>query len=242
MPHAGNIDRPVLVIGPGRTSSSYFLDRLHHARKDFQSIIENSIYIDLHKALANGWWSGDWRHVCDTEERDRRIIELCRQAYMTLFPSDRPHWVMKAIWDLHKVETLEKLFPQARYVHLVRDPRTNIASMIERIGWPFERACKSYVDSNNCALAFQALNGRYHRVRQEDFVDQLEATWDGIIDFIGVEPMQVNWVRYLNVSPSQQDKVTEKRAGAKLAWRDLPADVRAMAEQLGYNESSLTRQ
>lgn len=237
MPNPGNIDRPVLVIGPGRTSSSYFLDRLHHARKDFQSIIENSIYLDLQKALAGGWWSGDWRYVCDNDERDRRILELARQSYITLFPSDRPHWVMKAIWDLHKVETLDYMFPQARYVHLVRDPRTNIASMMERIGWGYDRACKSYVDSNNAALAFQQLQGRYYRVRQEDFVDRLEETWDGIIEFIGVEPMQVNWVRYLNVSPSQEDKVTEKRANAKLAWDDLPQDVRAMAENLGYRKS-----
>ncbi len=239
MPHLENIDRPVIVIGPGRTSSSYFLDRLHHARKDFQSIIENSIYIDLFKALASGWWSGDWRHVCDNEERDRRIIQLCRQAYITLFPSDRPHWVMKAIWDLHKVEILDQLFPQAKYVHLVRDPRTNIASMMERIGWPYERACKSYVDSNNCALAFTQLEGRYLRVRQEDFIDQLDETWDRIIEFIGVEPMKVNWVRYLNVSPSQQDKVEQKRQGAQLMWNKLPADVQSMAVSLGYSENGI---
>ena len=41
----------------------------------------------------------------------------------------------KTIANCFHLEALERLFPDARYVFLVRDPRANIASMIE--GWPY---------------------------------------------------------------------------------------------------------
>jgi hypothetical protein len=41
----------------------------------------------------------------------------------------------KTIANCFHLEALERLFPDAQYVFLVRDPRANIASMIE--GWPY---------------------------------------------------------------------------------------------------------
>jgi hypothetical protein len=143
---------------------------------------------------------------------------------------------MKCIWDAHDAALLHALFPDARYVHLVRDPRTNVASMMERIGWSFERGSRMYVRSNRMGLRFERFQGRYLRVRQEDFVDRRDETWRGLLEFLGVPPADGDWDRELNVSPSQKGRIGEKRADSALEWRKLPDEVIRMAEQLGYAE------
>jgi hypothetical protein len=143
---------------------------------------------------------------------------------------------MKCIWDAHDAALLHALFPDARYVHLVRDPRTNVASMMERIGWTFERSCRMYVRSNRMGLRFERFAGRYLRVRQEDFVDRRDETWRRLLEFLGVPPADADWDRELNVSPSQQGRIREKRADSALEWQKLPDEVVRMAQQLGYAE------
>ena len=237
MPNPTNVRRPVLVVGAGRTASSYLLDRLQFGREDFQNIIENEIYRDLHRDLRERWWCVEnWRYVCPEDEVERRVIEAIRQTYLQLFPSERPHWVMKCIWDGHDAALLHALFPDARYVHLVRDPRTNVASMMERIGWTFERGCRMYVRSNRMGLRFERFQGRYLRVRQEDFVDRRDETWRRLLEFLGVPPADADWDRELNVSPSQQGRIGEKRADSALEWQKLPDEVIRTAQQLGYAE------
>ncbi len=237
MPNSTNVRRPVLVVGAGRTGSSYVLDRLQFGRDDFQNIIENEVYRDLHRDLTERWWCREnWRYVCPEDEVERRVIEAIRQSFVVLFPSVRAHWVMKCIWGDHDVALLNALFPEARYVHLVRDPRTNVASMMERIGWSFERGCQMYVESNRLALRFARLVGRYLRVHQEDFVDRRDATWQQVLEFLDVPARESDWERELNVSPSQAGKVGRKRADAALDWQKLPDDVIRMAGQLGYTE------
>jgi hypothetical protein len=237
MPNSTNVRRPVLVVGAGRTASSYVLDRLQFGRDDFQNIIENEIYRDLYRDLRERWWSREnWRHVCPEDEVERRVIEAIRQSFVVLFPSERSHWVMKCIWDDHDAALLHALFPEARYVHLVRDPRTNVASMMERIDWSCERGCQMYVKSNRMGLRFERFKGRYLRVRQEDFVDRRDETWRRLLEFLGVPRRDADWDRELNVSPSQQGRIGEKRADSALEWQKLPDGVVRMAAQLGYAE------
>lgn len=239
MPNAKNILRPTLVIGPGRSASSYFLDRLKFGHGDFDNLIENEIYLDLYSSLRDKWWCKEnWKHEADEEEVERRIIATIRDAFITLFPGERPHWAMKAIWFNQNIDLLQALFPEAKYIHLARDPRTNIASMMERIGWSFERGCDAYVKSNRLALEFRKFSGRYLMVRQESFVDRREEQWEEIIDFLGAEKKQANWERYLNVSPSQEGKVGQKRGGKSLVWNELPKEVVEVALELGYSEDA----
>ena len=141
---------------------------------------------------------------------------------------------MKCIWEGHDPALLNALFPEARYLHLIRDPRANIASMMERIGMSHETACKKFVESNETALRFERFEGRYLRVRQEDFIDAREETWKRICEFLGVEYRTVDWDRELNVSPSQEGKVQAKRISAQASWAELTPDTREMGARLGY--------
>lgn len=103
MPNLDNIQRPLIVLGCGRTASSYVQQRLHHGQKSSQSIIENDIYRDVYAALTERWWTPGWRHVADADEVQRRVVAATQQVLLTSFPSDLPNWVMKMIWAKHDV-------------------------------------------------------------------------------------------------------------------------------------------
>ncbi len=238
MPNPDNILKPALIVGAGRTGSSYVLDRLRFAQGDFQSVIENDIYRDTYRALRDGWWCAEnWRHESkDDAEIERRILQSIRDAMTTLFPSARPRWAMKCIWEDHDPDLLDALFGEAKYIHLVRDPRTCIASMIERIGMTPEVASEKYVASNETALKFEQFEGHYLRVRQENLIDRMAETWRAICEFLGASfDEDAIWFKEQNVAPSQAGRVTDKRADSRLKWDELAPEVHAMARRLGYD-------
>lgn len=236
MPNKDNVTRPVILIGAGRTSSSYVQDRLHHGLGLYQTIIENDLYRDAHKALAEAGWCFRYKYVGDEAEVRRRIMQSIRDMFSTLFASDMTGWSMKCIWADHDPDLLNELFPDAKFIHLLRDPRTNIPSMMERLDFKEDWACSAYVESNQNALQFEKFSGRYIRIRQEDFVDSRSATWKTICTFLGVEFVDGVWERELNASKSTQGKVGEMRSHDRLTWQRLPDAVRAVAEGLGYSE------
>lgn len=97
---------------------------------------------------------------------------------------------------------------------------------------------QSVCESNENALQFERFGARYLRIRQEDFVDSRENTWAKICAFLGVDFVEGVWERELNASKSTHGKVDDKRSHDRLAWRELPANVTAMAKKLGYSEQS----
>ena len=54
------------------------------------------------------------------------------------------------------------------------------------------------------------------------------------IDFLGVERLEFDVSRELNVSPSQRGEVRKKREGSRIDAARLPREVRRMAGELGY--------
>jgi len=237
MPNHSNILRPVLVLGCGRTASSYVLDRLQFGQGTFQQIIENDVYRDVYSALTDRWWCKRWPDVADATASRRRVLGATRQVLLTLFHGDARNWAMKMIWPKHDPEVVSALFPEARFLHLTRDPRTNVPSMIERLQFKPRHAETAYLESNATALLFGQFEGRYLRVKQEDLIATRTETWTGICTFLGVEaPAPERWERELNTSASTEGKVVNMRADSRLRWKKLRPEVRAMAEQLGYRE------
>lgn len=237
MPNSQNILAPTLILGAGRTASSYVVSHLQHSVGQFQEIIENDVYKVLYECCARSWWTKDWKWMApDEEDVRRRVVETIRGALLTLFPSDKPRWAMKMIWQGHEPEVVDALFPQAKFLHLVRDPRANIPSVVERIGWSQQEAELRYVASNETALSFDRFGDRYLRVRQEEFDAAREATWRRVCEFLGVPFREsANWAAEVNVSKSQIGKGAHTRAESRMDWKALPREVRQMAERLGYS-------
>ena len=141
-------DRPIFILAPPRSGSTLLFECLART-----GVLHLSAEADLY------WWriwpyertaeASDFIGEADVSSRelDRLFKTLYRQAVIVrtkqrrgaidprhLIGTARIRYLDKTIANCFHLEVLDRVFPDARFVFLVRDPRANIASMIE--GWP----------------------------------------------------------------------------------------------------------
>lgn len=129
-------------------------------------------------------------------EPDRRslagLIEIIYQVYGEKYAAGKPRWGDKSTpGSFHYLYRLSRVFPEARYLHIVRDGRACVASSL-KAGF-FDR------DHLHAALAWQfnvrsanRLGGqlddpsRFLEIRYEDLIAQPGPTVAAICEFLGV--------------------------------------------------------
>lgn len=102
-------------------------------------------------------------------------------------------WVEKTPGNEKWVEDIEKWFPEARFVHIVRDPYANLASL-KRLShhrgrrWQVESYAFGIRRSMEAALTNQQQLGpdRYHVLRYVDLTDNLEVETEKLAHFLGI--------------------------------------------------------
>ena len=239
MPNQTNITKPILIVGAGRTASSYVLKMLS-IMGHTQILNENDYVMALKKMVLEGYWLPYLLESQSINEVVPHLVDAVRNFIVSLFPSNKEYWAMKAIWEEVDWDWYQLVFPNAKYIHLVRDPRTNIPSMMEFIGnesgqshWDFDYSCQKYVASNLKAFLLAEKGVPYLLVKQEDFVDHPQETWKEICNFLELPFVEVDF-NEVNVSSSTRGKVSEKRKSNLLSWERLPPKVIEIAEQCGY--------
>lgn len=240
MPNPENADRPILVVGPGRSGSSWLLHALDE-HPDVRDIIENRAIEGLWQECFQNFWSGDWRWVCEPDEAERRVAKAARELVTTLFATDEPEWVMKLIWRGRPWDFIRLAFPKARYIHLTRSPATNIPSMMEYMGsnnpaWKELAHCEdAWCGAHEEALALEHAGVPYLRIKQEDAQSDPQAVWRRVARFLGLRTEGVDLSKVgneINVAESTKGRVADGRA--PLAWGMMSARTHAVARQLGY--------
>jgi hypothetical protein len=143
-------ERPIFILAPPRSGSAFLFECLCQ--------FEEVVHLE---AEADAVW---WRHfpyeamaqpsdhvaaaAVSAAVRRRLCRDLYREAMVNrlrqrhararvrdLLGLASIRYLDKTIANCFHLEALERLFPDGRYVFLVRDPRANVASMIE--GWPY---------------------------------------------------------------------------------------------------------
>jgi hypothetical protein len=117
---------------------------------------------------------------------------------------------------------------EVRFVHVVRNPFDNIATMMLRGGRTFESAFAQY--AANCEvivpLAERIGSQRLHRVRHEALVADPRATLSALCGFLDVEADEA----YLAAATAQVYR-SPARSRTEVEWR--PEDVRRVEELIG---------
>lgn len=174
----------------------------------------------------------------------------------------KPRWGDKTPMYMRHLGLLERLFPDAQYVHLVRDGRDAALSFLEMPEGTFTRtwahpttpaqfACLWGKEVSAArALGRRAGLARFHEVRYEELVEDPERVVSGICAFAEI-PFESGMLAYadsVDVSdkPHQQRLLRPPTAGVR-SWReDLPPDDVAAFEavagdvllELGYDVTS----
>jgi hypothetical protein len=172
----------------------------------------------------------------------------------------KPRWGDKTPMYMQNLRLLERLFPDARFVHLIRDGRDAALSFlamprgIVTETWmhprtPAEFACQWRTEVAAARRLGRRTGTRYLEVRYEELVADVEQALRRICDFAGLEyePGMVDYAGNVDVSakPHQQRLMEPPTKGVR-DWRAQmsPEDVAAfehvagdLLRELGYETS-----
>ena len=169
-------------------------------------------------------------------------------------------WGDKTPMYMQNLRLLEKLFPDALFVHLIRDGRDAALSFLELPAglvtetWmhprtPAEFACQWRTEVAAARRLGQRIGSRYLEVRYEELVGDVEGVLRRICDFarLGYEPAMADYAGNVDVSAKpHQQRLREPPTKGVRDWRKQmsPADVAAfehvagdLLRKLGYETS-----
>jgi hypothetical protein len=177
-----------------------------------------------------------------------KAISAIFECYAT--KAGKPRWGDKTPMYMRHLPLLEKLFPDAQYVHLVRDGRDAALSFLEMPEGTFTRtwahpddvaqfACLWRKEVGDARLLGQHVGpARYLEVRYEDLVTATLQVVESICDFASLpfEPEMVEYPGAVDVSekPHQQRLLHPPTTGLRSWRRDMsPGEVRAFENVAG---------
>lgn len=249
MPHLGNVARPIMMVGAGRSGTSWLMDMMFR-HPDVDVVVDNTVLGALYRDAYNSWWTPAFLrvHCAESESvRQVRVGAAIRAAYCELFPGGRPAWITKAIWDGTKPgfggvpnDFRLAVFPEARYLHFCRSPLTCIPSIYEYFAEQGQMntiaKCEdAYCSAHRDALRIRDAGVPYLQIRQEDIRQDPAAAWERICAFAGVAlaPLDLEALAgEVNASESMRGRV---QVGRKpVSWSDLQAETLAVAREIGY--------
>jgi hypothetical protein len=189
----------------------------------------------------------------DISEHERQRWEGLFRGFLRLvtFRHQGKPIVLKSPTHTARMAMLARMFPRARFLHIVRDPYVVFASTINL--WRKTQAVSALVDPNASALeayvlevmkemydGFEAARaalqpGRFHQVRYEDLVRDPLATLEqsyqalGLGDFDHVRPRVANYLAGLRGYRNNEYAISpEGRTAVREAWG-------AVYRQWGYD-------
>mgnify|MGYP001819347225 FL=1 len=138
-------DRPIIIVAAPRSGSTLLFETLSHAQS-LWTIGGESHMIFEHIDKLNPQLGVCQSNRLVAEDADRTTIERIREAFITRLRNPEgqlyrdmqastencgPRFLEKTPKNSLRIPFLEKVFPDARYIYLYRDPRENLSSMIE---------------------------------------------------------------------------------------------------------------
>jgi hypothetical protein len=179
-PEAGNAEAAMhwmaVLVNPYGQRPFWFLGDAPEPYRDF-----------LH-ALAH------WRQVLPADSRREFLSAVLALHCVNPRRARQPRaWVEKTPGNEARVAALLALFPRARFLHVVREPRANLASIKQLVryrGWRWRAPMAIWRLRRSLAAAHanrrRLAPDRYHVVRYEDLVTDPRGVMAGVAAFLGV--------------------------------------------------------
>ena len=220
---------PIFVVGSGRSGTTllqlmlnahpaiavagelHFFDQILELRKRVPDLGTRAQIDELFKLLPS---LAGFRYLADFEpvlavSRDRMIAadrpsyELLYRSLLEGFCSQQGarRFGEKTTVNLRYLEPLVRLFPNARIIHIVRDPRAAVASRLKvpwasddvvtnALKWKLEVSCgRAFAEQRDLA------DGRFFEIRYEEVVAEPAAALRRVCDFVG-EPYDGRMLDY----------------------------------------------
>lgn len=207
---------PNLVVMPG---DSHMLGRIHtrldvSTTKGVEELADYWIHRLINPHGQKPFWimGRDYRPHLDflhyLNYWTERLPVAKRRAFLSVVlayacanpmrPTDPKLWIEKTPGNERNVKEILELYPSARFIHITRDPRTNIDSLkrlaeVRGQNWKLESTAHAIRYSFKAGELNQKSLGssRYHILRYEDLVADTEGQMWKVAQFMGIAPDQV---------------------------------------------------
>ena len=205
---------PIFIVGSPRSGTT----ALGHALNQHPELWASKEAYVLHRIFGNGRAAGSWKHHWERSNPSWLRAEGVERAEFLGFlglgvnamyssRSGGRRWVDPTPLNTLMIDDVGEMFPYAFFLHLVRDGRRVVRSMlsfresIEREKGPipdnemppwtrdFEAACESWANHVAIVARFEDANpGRCLTIRNEDLVTDPHAALSRMLDFLDAAP------------------------------------------------------
>lgn len=238
---------------------SYFVPQL--ADRHLRRVDPDEFVDDLRRLNTLAEWEVPLDKVRERLAPDMPIGTAIATVY-AVYAAERgkARWGDKTPMYMQNLRLLERLFPDARFVHLIRDGRDAALSFLEMPRglmtetWMHPRTSADFASQWRTETAAarrlgERVGPRYLEVRYEQLVDDVEAVLRRICEFAGLEyePTMADYAGNVDVSAKpHQQRLTQPPTSGVRDWRTQmsPVDVAAFERvagdllgELGYESS-----
>ncbi|TKB46643.1 sulfotransferase family protein [Thalassotalea mangrovi] len=141
----------------------------------------------------------------------RQLIDAIYQAFLNRL-ENKQRWGCKVPYFAAHIETLQHIFPFAKFIHIVRDGRAAYQSMLEReqhpdarqypkspfnIAWQWQRFV------NSAESAGQKFSPQFLRIHYENLLADADAVYAQLATFLDVKVSQLTQDYYQNLLDNQ---------------------------------------
>lgn len=127
--------------------------------------------------------------VFDSEQYTDFLNDLLQLYALNSNQENATHWIDHTPTHIQYGLVLSELFPESKFIHLIRDPRAVAASIVERDWGPnnVKDASKLWAESigYGCALQ-QSIPDRVLTIYYEDLLLSTEGVLKEVCDFVGI--------------------------------------------------------
>jgi hypothetical protein len=200
----------------------------------------------------------------DWDIRSDQIKKLKWQFKNILAVQEGSILINKRTANNRRIRQLNKVFPKAKYIHLIRDGRSVCRSLLKVKWWKYHKvwwwdnkrpqdwieegrdpvvmAARNWVEEvNHIADGLKNIeSARIVEIKYEDLVREPVSEMEKITDFIGIEGRR-GWTDYLSgiMISNKNIKYSGKSRETKEKWYNTATDVQYdLLEHLGYLSKS----
>jgi hypothetical protein len=187
---------PIIIYGSPRSGTSY-LNRILNQHPDVLISEEYRLFGWVHESLRVA--TQDDRYLRNGRQEfvdylTKRYPDLIRDFYRRLRPDVRywgdknPHYA--SAWSEGSLQTIADLFPEARFIHIIRDGRDVVTSLVRK-GWaalnPAHQIWMTHLH-NGSEFGRAQPPDRYFELHYEDLIKDDLGVVGKVFDFLGIDP------------------------------------------------------
>lgn len=202
--------------------------------------VTNNKTLARHRAM-DGILEPEFAEVVAASQTRSDLLTRYMELFLSRRPSNARRWFDKTPQNVYGAAMIAHEFPQASFVHIVRNPWDVISSL--RIGKIVKveevvGACSYWREAVEIIETLKrAYPKRVHELKYEDLVSATDRELQRLLSFIG-EPYDSSWFASYRLAPVKHDA---DRLFTDAERRIVPNLCGPMMQRFGYVEDLVTR-